>query len=164
MGNLFQRKHERTESNQPRTPEQQLWVSVLTKAADGAIYTTDWLEARKAIAWFKSKNKDFKEVCELAGYNPDYVADKMQRPVHEREENMQAVRRGLRVYVQGKRPNCYHSHYRTGYKRGPYKRRKKHLTGNAYYAAKAAKEMKKRNLYYSNMGSKGGRPRIYNNV
>ena len=35
------------------------------------------------------------------------------------------------------------------------KYRKKHLSGNTYYAKKAEKEMKKRNLYYSGMGSKG---------
>jgi len=53
------------------------------------------------------------------------------------------------------------SHYRQGpkrgRKRGPYK--KKHLTGNAYYAAKA-----KKNFYYQDMGAKGGRPRIYNKI
>ena len=53
----FQQKYERTESNQPQTPEQYLWTSVLSKAAHAAIYTSDWLEARKAIAWFKSKVK-----------------------------------------------------------------------------------------------------------
>jgi len=42
-------------------------------------------------------------------------------------------------------------------KRGKYK--KKHLTGNAYYAAKA-----KKNFYYQGMGAKGGRPRIYNRI
>ena len=51
---------------------------------------------------------------------------------------------------------------RVSRKRGKY--RKKHLTGNAYYAAKAGKEMKKRNIYYQGMGKKGGRPRIYNVV
>ena len=58
------------------------------------------------------------------------------------------------------------SHYRQGRKRGKRKPkyRKKHLTGNAYYAAKAGKEMKKKNLYYQGMGAKGGRPRIYNVV
>jgi SNF2 family DNA or RNA helicase len=52
------------------------------------------------------------------------------------------------------------SHYRQGpkkgKKRGP---KKKHLTGNAYYAAKA-----KKNFYYQDMGKKGGRPRIYNRI
>ena len=57
----FKQKFEQTDSNQPKTPEQQLWISVLTKAADDAIYTSDWLEARKAIAWFRSNNKEFKE-------------------------------------------------------------------------------------------------------
>ena len=41
--------------------------------------------------------------------------------------------------------------------RGKY--RKKHLTGNSYYAAKA-----KKNFYYQDMGKKGGRPRIYNRI
>ena len=44
----FQQKFEKTESNQPRTPEQELWISVLSKAAHDAIYTSDWFEARKA--------------------------------------------------------------------------------------------------------------------
>ena len=46
--------------------------------------------------------------------------------------------------------------YEKGKKRGP---KKKHLTGNAYYAAKA-----KKNFYYADMGKKGGRPRIYNRI
>ena len=46
------------------------------------------------------------------------------------------------------------SHYRQGPKRKRPKYRKKHLTGNAYYASKA-----KKNFYYQDMGKKGGRPR-----
>jgi hypothetical protein len=42
----FQQKYEATESNLPPTPEQELWVSVLSKAAHDAIYTSDWREAR----------------------------------------------------------------------------------------------------------------------
>ena len=73
----FQQKYEKTESNQPKTPEQDLWTSVLSKAAHDAIFSSDWLEARKAIAWFKSNSEDFKEVCELAGIDPDYVHQRM---------------------------------------------------------------------------------------
>ena len=69
----FQQKYEATESNLPLTPEQLLWVSVLSKAADDAMYTSDWRESKSAIAWFKSNSKDFKEVCEMAGYDPGYV-------------------------------------------------------------------------------------------
>ena len=46
----------------------------------------------------------------------------------------------------------------------PRKYKKNILTGNSYYAAKAGKEMKKKNIYYQGMGAKGGRPRIYNGV
>ena len=153
----FKQKFEATESNQSRTPEQQLWISVLTKAADDAIYTSDWLEARKAIAWFRSNNKEFKEVCQYAGFNPDYVAEKMEGPLNEREQHMECVRSGVRLYVKGKRPTIYHSHYRLGKKRGKYK--KKHLTGNAYYKAKREKDP-----YYVKIGKLGGRPRMYNGI
>ena len=153
----FKQKYEQTESNQSRTPEQQLWISVLTKAADDAIYTSDWLEARKAIAWFRSNNKEFKEVCQYAGFNPDYVAGKMERPLNEREQHMECVRSGVRLYVKGKRPTIYHSHYRLGKKRGKYK--KKHLTGNAYYKAKREKDP-----HYVKIGKLGGRPRMYNGI
>ena len=55
------------------------------------------------------------------------------------------------------------SHYRQGPKRGKKRGpKKKHLTGNSYYAAKAAKGPK--NFYYQDMGKKGGRPRIYNRI
>ena len=61
----------------------------------------------------------------------------------------------LSLLITDKDPN-------EGRKKG--KPKKKHLVGNAYYAAKAAKEMKRRNIYYQGMGAKGGRPRIYNVV
>jgi len=159
----FKQKFEATESNQPRTPEQDLWTSVVSKAAHDAIYTTDWLEARKAIAWFKSKSEDFEEVCELAGLNHEYVYRRMLKSLRERENHMEYVRTGNRFYVKGtiglpRGGKVYHSHYRTGIKRGPYKK-KKHLTGNSYYAAK-----RKKDPYYVKIGKLGGRPRIYNGI
>ena len=159
----FQQKYEATESNQPKTPEQDLWVSVLSKAAHDAIYTSDWFEARKAIAWFKSNSEDFQEVCKLAGFNPAYVSWKMNKPLTNRENHMEYVKTGNRFYVKDniglpRGGKVYHSHYRTGVKRGPYKK-KKHLTGNAYYKAK-----RKKDPYYVKMGKLGGRPRMYNGI
>ena len=159
-----------TEREDITTPEHYLWVSVLSKAAHDAMYSSDWLESRKAIAWFKANRADFKEVCRMAGRNPAYVYTRMLKPLEKRESHMKWVRSGNRYYVKNNEGLCrggivYHSHYRHGKKRGPYKKRKKkHLTGNAYYAAKAAKEMKTRNIRYVMMGKKGGRPRMYNNV
>ena len=41
--------------------------------------------------------------------------------------------------------------------------RKKHLTGNAYYAAKAGKRNEKQRIFITKpSAAKGGRPRIYN--
>ena len=99
----------------------------------------------------------FRLICDMAGRNPEYVQAKVRKILLRKN--------GWNVYVP------ITSHYRQGpkrtrmikrvsRKRGKYK--KKHLTGNAYYAAKAGKEMKKRNLYYQRMGKKGGRPRMYN--
>ena len=160
----FQQKFERTESNQKQTPEQQLWMSVLSKAAHDAIYTSDWFEARKAIAWFKSESRDFKEVCHLAGFDPAYVFEKMTQPISNRENHMEYVKTGNRFYIKDnaylpRGGKVYHSHYRTGKKRGPYKKKKKHLTGNSYYAAK-----RKKDPYYVKMGKLGGRPRMYNGI
>ena len=156
----FQQKYERTEADSFRTPEQQLWISVLSKAAHDAIFSSDWREARMAITWFKDKKKDFQKVCELAGYNHEYVHESMQEPIKNRESHMEWVKSGNRYYVKNNiiAPKVYHSHYRTGMKRGPYKK-KKHLTGNSYYAAK-----RKKDPYYVRIGKLGGRPRMYNNV
>ena len=159
----FKQKFEATESNQPKTPEQDLWMSVLSKAAHDAIYTSDWFEARKAIAWFKSNSEDFQEVCKLAGFNPAYVSWKMNKPLTNRENHMEYVKTGNRFYIKGiiglpRGGKVYHSHYRMGKKRGPYKK-KKHLTGNAYYKAKREKDP-----YYVKIGKLGGRPRMYNGI
>ena len=154
----FQQKFEKAESNQPRTPEKDLWISVLSKAAHDAVYTSEWTESKRAIKWFRSESQDFKQVCEMAGYDADYVAWKMLKPITDRESHMEAVRSGNRLYVKAPRKIImYHSHYRLGKKRGPYE--KKSLTDNSYYAAE-----RKKDSYYVKMGKLGGRPRMYNGI
>mgnify|MGYP003138918786 CR=1 FL=1 len=155
----FQQKHERTESNQPKTPEEDLWTSVLSKAAHDAIYSSDWFESRKAIEWFKANRADFKEVCKMAGRNPDYVHRRMKKPLVEREAHMEWVKTGSRYYVKNNEGlprggKVYHSHYRMTYKphspRGRYKRK--------------IGRPRKKDPYYVSMGKLGGRPRMYNVV
>ena len=149
-------------------PEKDLWVAVLCRAVLDAckgppmlnmdlksnrthknVYTYDRDQARH---FFIEGGSHFELICEMAGRNPRYVREKVKKVLLRKS--------GWNVDVP------ITSHYRqgsrraSGRKRGKYK--KKHLMGNAYYADKARKEMKKRNLYYSGMGSKGGRPRIYN--
>ena len=149
-------------------PEKDLWVAVLCRAVLDAckgppmlnmdlkcnrshqnIYTYDRDQARH---FFLEGGAHFRLICEMAGRNPEYVQSKVKKVLLRKN--------GWNVDVP------ITSHYRQGpkrnRKRGKYK--KKPLTGNSYYAAKAGKEMKKRNIYYQGMGAKGGRPRIYNVV
>ena len=149
-------------------PEKDLWVAVLCRAVlDACKGPPDLDMTRKANKSHKSLynfNREaarhffmeggfhFNLICEMAGRNPAYVQNKVRKVILKKN--------GWNVDVP------ITSHYRQGRKRGKRKPkyRKKHLTGNAYYAAKAAKEMKAKNIYYSGMGAKGGRPRIYNGL
>ena len=149
-------------------PEKDLWVAVLCRAVLDACKGPPRLDmTRKANISHKNHYKfdrdqarhffleggsHFNLICEMAGRNPTYVQDKVRKVILRKE--------GWNVDVP------ITSHYRQGpkRKRKKPKYRKKHLTGNAYYAAKAGKEMKKKNIYYQGMGAKGGRPRIYNVV
>ena len=146
-------------------PEKDLWVAVLCRAALDAfkkppslnmkvkanhphhnIYKFDRDQARH---FFLEGGFHFNLICEMAGRDPAYVQEKARKLLLR--EN------GWNVDVP------ITSHYRRSEglkgrrKRG--RPRKKHLTGNAYYAAKAQK-----NFYYQGMGAKGGRPRIYNKI
>jgi len=149
-------------------PEKDLWVAVLCRAVLDACkgppdldmtsranishhnhYKYDREAARH---FFMEGGTHFRLICEMAGKNPAYVQEKIRKVILRKN--------GWNVDVP------ITSHYRQGPKKGKKRgpKKKKHLTGNAYYAAKAGKEMKKRNLYYQGMGAKGGRPRIYNVV
>ena len=144
-------------------PEKDLWTAVLCRAVLDAVkgppkldmsryanhshknqYTFDRDQARH---FFLTGGKHFREICEMAGRDPDYVQTKIRKIILRKN--------GWNVDVP------ITSHYRQGPKRGSKrgKYKKKHLTGNSYYAAKAQK-----NLYYQDMGAKGGRPRIYNKI
>ena len=141
-------------------PEKSLWVAVLCRAALDAFkgpphlnmelkanishknhYNYDRDQARH---FFLEGGKHFRDICDMAGRNPTYVKEKARKLLLRQN--------GWNVDVP------ITSHYRQGPKRGKKRGpKKKHLTGNAYYAAKA-----KKNFYYQDMGKKGGRPRIYN--
>ena len=143
-------------------PEKSLWIAVLCRAALDAFKNAPQLnmglKANRAHKNLYSFNRDqarhfflhggdhFRDICDMAGRNPAYVKAKARKLLLRQN--------GWNVDVP------ITSHYRQGpkkrKKRGP---KKKHLTGNAYYAAKAQK-----NFYYQDMGKKGGRPRIYNRI
>ena len=160
--NIFDQKYETDQEYKIDTPEKTLWTAVLCRAVLDAVKGSPQLDMDKrsnithknyynynrdqARHFFLTGGWDFKIICEFAGRNPIYVQQKIRKILLRKS--------GWNVDVP------ITSHYRQGpkkgRKRGP---KKKHLTGNAYYAAKA-----KKNFYYQGMGSKGGRPRIYNKI
>jgi len=147
-------------------PEKDLWVAVLCRAVLDACKGPPELDMTRpaniphknlygynreaARHFFLDGGPHFRHICEMAGRNPAYVQHKIRKIILRKN--------GWNVDVP------ITSHYRQGAKKRKPKYRKKHLTGNAYYAKKAGKEMKKRSIYYQSMGAKGGRPRIYNVV
>ena len=152
---------ETIDADRVELPEKSLWVAVLCRAALDAFKGAPRLDmTRKANVSHKNHYKfdrdqarhffleggaHFRDICEMAGRNPIYVKEKARKLLLRQN--------GWNVDVP------ITSHYRQGPKRIRKKYRKKHLTGNAYYAAKAQK-----NFYYQDMGKKGGRPRIYNRI
>ena len=164
---IFEQKYE-IEKEDTSSPEHYLWISVLTKAAHDALYSSDWRESKFAMEWFKSKNASFRKVCEYAGKNPEYVYQKMIKKIEKRESHIEAVRSGNKLYVKDTSEpvngeKIFHSHYRktATVSTLPHRKRgrpkKKHLTGNAYYKARRGNK----NLRAMINGSKGGRPRLY---
>ena len=122
-------------------PEEKLFVAVLSQAVHDVFSThVQKFDREAAIAFFMNRSKRFRDICELAGREPQYVYEKIRKRI-----------------LQGKGWNLDESLRKTYRRRR--KRKQKHLTGNAYYAAKA-----ETNFYYQGMGAKGGRPRIYNKI
>ena len=106
-------------------PEKRLFVAVLSQAVHDAFSDhVGAIEKRAARGFLKSDSEDFKLICELAGRNSDYVKEKIRiRVLRENGWNVDvSLRTKPRRRKQMKEIN------------------KKHLTGNAYYAAKRANE------------------------
>jgi len=155
-----------TDSDRVHLPEKDLWIAVLCRAVLDACKGPPRLDMKRranishknhyaynkhqARHFFLDGGSHFRHICEMAGRNPEYVQAKIRTIILRKN--------GWNVDVP------ITSHYRQGPKRKKGRPKKKHLTGNAYYAAKAGREMKKKNIYYQGMGKKGGRPRIYNVV
>ena len=106
-------------------PEKRLFVAVLSQAVHDAFSDhVGAIEKRAARGFLKSDSQDFKLICELAGRNSDYVKEKIR--IRVLRENGWNVDISLRPQPRRRRKMKEIN--------------KKHLTGNAYYAAKRANE------------------------
>jgi hypothetical protein len=91
----------KTESGRPKiftsnfeeklTPEEKLWKAVLYQGVFeclsfryNALPLTD-TERKETKKWINLDNKDFKEVCERAGFNHKYIYDRIRKVIKNNE-------------------------------------------------------------------------------
>ena len=104
-------------------PEKRLFIAVLSQAVHDAFSEhVSTIEKQKAQSWLMSNSYDFRTICECAGRSSRYVLEKIRRKILEK--NGWNVDLSLRKQPRSRRQMR--------------KVNKKHLTGNAYYAAKRA--------------------------
>ena len=107
-------------------PEKRLFIAVLSQAVHDAFSShVPKLEKRQAQAWLLGNSEDFKTICENAGRNSKYVLTKIRRKILQ--ANGWNVDLSLRTTPPRRRRQMKNIN-------------KKHLTGNAYYAAKAKEQ------------------------
>ena len=85
-------------------PEQRLWQAVVNAALHDATNTA-WREElyqKQAIRWFRDGGKDFKMVCDMAGYDYRYIQHKFERLMERKQKHS---RRSARVYPCEKNRN-----------------------------------------------------------
>ena len=68
-----------------RTPEQRMFLNVITQAVHDASYKGeeryDVYHRDQAISWLTSNSYDFRMVCKLADLDPDYAHTKLQKAI-----------------------------------------------------------------------------------
>ena len=107
-------------------PEKRLFVAVLSQAVHDAFSShVSGVERRQAQAWLLGNSNDFKNICENAGRDSKYVIARIRKKILK--ANGWNVDISLRTTPPRRRRQMKNIN-------------KKHLTGNAYYAAKAKEQ------------------------
>jgi|TARA_R100000995_G_C3408844_1_gene88382 hypothetical protein len=71
------------------TPEQKLWKAVLSQGVYEACsekhrtLPLTYGEMRSALEWIDLSNRDFRIVCQFAGYNPGYILRKAKNKINK---------------------------------------------------------------------------------
>ena len=105
-------------------PEKKLFIAILSQAVHDAFAPhVPSLEKQAARSFLTSNSEDFKSICELAGRDSNYVREKIRKKVLR--ENGWNVDVAIRITSPRRKKQMRNIN-------------KKHLTGNAYYAAKKA--------------------------
>ena len=103
-------------------PEKRLFIAILSQAVHDAFSAhVPPLEKQAARSFLMSNTQDFRDICEMAGRSHAYVREKIRKKV------LRANGWNVDVRVRISSPRRRNQMKKTS---------KKHLTGNAYYAAK----------------------------
>ena len=103
-------------------PEKRLFIAILSQAVHDAFSDhVPKFEKRAARNFLTSNSPDFQHICEMAGRNHAYVREKIRKKVLR--DNGWNVDVKVRITSPRRRIQMKNAN-------------KKHLTGNAYYAAK----------------------------
>ena len=99
-------------------PEKKLFIAILSQAVHDAFSShVPPFEKRAARSFLTSNSSDFRHICEMAGRDANYVREKIRKKVlRDHGWNVDVA---IRISSPRRR-----------------KFKQKHLTGNAYYAAK----------------------------
>ena len=107
-------------------PEKRLFIAVLSQAVHDAFAVhVPKHEKQQAQAWLLGNSQDFRIICENAGRDSKYVITRIKRKILQ--ANGWDVNLSLRTTPPRRRRQMKNIN-------------KKHLTGNAYYAAKAREQ------------------------
>jgi|TARA_R100001530_G_scaffold130157_1_gene100906 hypothetical protein len=68
-------------NNKKMEPEQKLFLAILSQAIHDAFKTSDNISRDSARSWLLSNSRDFREICEFAGRDPNYVRQKIQNKI-----------------------------------------------------------------------------------
>ena len=103
-------------------PEKRLFIAILSQAVHDAFSAhVPRFEKQAARNFLTSNSPDFRHICEMAGRNHAYVRERIRKRVLK--ENGWNVDTKIRITAPRRKKQMR-------------KINKKHLTGNAYYAAK----------------------------
>tara|TARA_B100000029_G_scaffold429675_1_gene440202 strand:- start:283 stop:756 length:474 start_codon:yes stop_codon:yes gene_type:complete len=83
-----------------KEPEDYLWVAVLAKAIDDAIYSSDYGEAMNSINWIEGGGRDYRFVCHLAGRSPEYIQRRIKDKLKERREIIAEFYEGIKQRIE----------------------------------------------------------------
>ena len=107
-------------------PEKKLFIAILSQAVHDAFSSpAPPFEKRAARSFLTSNSSDFRHICEMAGRDANYVREKIRKKVLR--DNGWNVDVAIRISSPRRKKQMKRIN-------------KKHLTGNAYYAAKRANQ------------------------